>query len=103
MAIVNADLGTGDTDVFTAGAGESAITVIYLCNTSAGAITVQVHAVPNGDTVDDSNKIYHDLEIPAGDTYVIDAERLILENGDKITASASVASEVAATISYKAI
>jgi len=102
MAIVNATLALTNTDVFTA-SQETAVTLVYLCNTSASAITIQFHAVPNGDLVNDSNKIYHDLSIPAGDTYILEQERLILENGDKLTGSASTAAEVSVTVSYKTI
>ena len=102
MALINANLGTTDTDIFTA-VQETALTVVYFCNTGISAITIQVHAVPNGDVVNNSNKIYHDLEIPAGDTYILETERMIFETGDKMTASASAAATVAATVSYKVI
>jgi hypothetical protein len=102
MAIVNTILSTSDTDIHIV-TGETAITVLYMCNTGASEVTVQLHAVPSGDTATDANKLYHDLAIPAGDTYIMESERLILETGDKLTGSASLATDITVTLSYKAI
>ena len=73
--------------VFTATA-DTAVTTIHLCNISSAAdATVNVYLLPSdGSTTvpTENNKLYNELTIQATDTYVIDTEKLILANGDKI-------------------
>ena len=99
MSIAQQTIGTGATTIYTS-SNSSAITAIYLMNDDASAVTVQVHIVSSGDTASASNKIIKDLTIAAADTYIIDTERLILDNGDTIQASASTGSVLHSTISY---
>ena len=84
MAITNFQVGTGTgTEAFAASA-DTAVTAMYITNKSATAGNVDIYVVPSGETVSENFKIYNNLQIPAEDTYVIDSEKLILENGDKI-------------------
>jgi len=84
MAITNFQVGTGTgTEAFAATA-DTAVTAMYITNKSSTAGNVDIYVVPSGDTVGENFKIYNNLQIPAEDTYVIDSEKLILENGDKI-------------------
>ena len=84
MAITNFQVGTGTgTEAFAASA-DTAVTAMYITNKSSTAGNVDIYVVPSGDTVGENFKIYNNLQIPAEDTYVIDSEKLILENGDKI-------------------
>ena len=88
MAITNFQVGTGTgTAAYTASA-DTAVTVIYITNKSATAGNVDIYVVPSGDTVSENFKIYNNLSIPAEDTYVVDTEKLILANGDKIYVAA---------------
>ena len=99
MSITQQTVGTSATTIFTS-TNSSAITAIYLMNDDSSAVTVQVHVVANGDSAGASNKIIKDLVISAGDTYIVDTERLILDNGDTIQASADTGSVLHSTISY---
>ena len=98
MAIANATILNTETTIFTA-SGNNAITVIYFLNTDSSARTIDVHIKPLGEALAAENQIYDAVSIPAGDTFVIDAEKLILEDTDEITALASVTSVVVCTIS----
>jgi len=73
--------------VFTATA-DTAVTTIHLCNISSAAdASVNIYLLPSdGSTTvpTENNKLYNQLTIQATDTYVIDTEKLILANGDKI-------------------
>ena len=75
------------TALFTATA-DTAVTTIHLCNISSAAdATLNVYLLPSdGSTTvpTENNKLYNELTIQATDTYVIDTEKLILANGDKI-------------------
>lgn len=105
MAIRNVRLSdTSPTTVFTA-VGQQAVTVIYICNTTTNDATVDVYCVDSSDSsaAADSNKIYSQLSITGHDTYVIDLEKLILDNGDLIEVRANTADAVTVTISTIAI
>jgi len=96
LALTAADPGN---DIFVA-AAMSAITLIYLCNTSGSAVTVTLHVKDaTGTATADGNMIYDAIDIPANDTFVIDMERLILDTDNVIVAFASSAAAVTATIS----
>lgn len=86
---------------------DTAVTVIYLCNVSstdtADDAVADVYVVPSYDgstAPTDDQKIYHTLKVRGSDTYVIDTEKLILENGDAIfIATPDSAGNLKATIS----
>lgn len=105
MAITNTRLATtASTPVFTA-VGQQAITVLYICNTSAGDARVNVFCIDSSDSSGPSNEntIYSQLEVTANDTYVISTEKLILDNGDFIEIEANVADAVTVTVSSIAV
>ena len=84
MAITNYQVGTSySTAAYTATA-ETAVTVIYITNKTDGDGTVDIYVVPNGGSVGEPFKIYTELTIKARDTYILDTEKMILENGARI-------------------
>lgn len=83
--------------------GTTAITAIYLCNYSGSTVTVSVYVVPAAGTAGNTNIIYKDLAIAAADTYVIDNERIILDNNETIQVSADAGSSVNVVTSYLAL
>jgi hypothetical protein len=99
MAIAQQTVGNTATTLYTS-SGVTATTAIYFMNDDVSSVTIQIHVVKDGDVASTSNKIVKDLSITAADTYVIDTERLILEDGDSIQASASTDAVVHATLSY---
>lgn len=98
MAIANATILNTETTLFTS-SGNNAVTCIYFLNTDSATRTLDVHIKPLGEALAAENQIYDAVDIPAGDTFIIDLEKLILEDTDEITALASVTSVVVATIS----
>lgn len=99
MAIANTVLSTLDGNIFVS-SGNSAITAIYLCNSAgAGTVTINLYAVPSGGTLGVTTQIYQNLSLTQGDTYVIDSEKLILENGDYLAGNCSANTSVVATVS----
>ena len=98
--ITNFSVGTSTATAAYTAAGDVAVTVIYICNTSATDGDVDVYLVPNGQSVGSQHLIYKNLIIRSNDTYIIDSEKLILGNGDKIyIAAPDSAGEFNATIS----
>jgi hypothetical protein len=83
-----------------------AITCMQICNITnlpafEGAVTinVNVYAVPNGQTASQSTLIYCLVPITAGDTFIVDTERLVLGDGDSIWAECDTADAAIMTVS----
>lgn len=100
MAIQSTTLTTIPESVYTS-TNESAITVMYFCNTANVAVDFSLYAAPSGtSTIDSSIQLYKDIQITANDTYLLDTEKLILSNGDALYASASANTSIVTTVSY---
>ena len=97
-------LDTNPTQVFLA-AGQQAITVIYICNTTGGTVSVNVNVINDDDYTGSGidNRIYSDLQINGNDTYVISTEKLILDDGNEIEITADTSDAVTVTVSSFAI
>ena len=101
MAITNSLITTGDAANVYISSGSSAITAIYVCNVNGTAQTFDLYAVQSGTALTTvSNRIYSSVEVQAGDTYVIDTEKMIFSSGDMLRANASASNSFAVTISY---
>jgi len=105
MALNNTRVSTTTATTVFQASGQTAITVMYFCNHSAGPVNINVYAVNNDDSTAGSldNIIFSQLEITAGDTYIVSTEKLILDNGDEIEVEADVADAVTVTVSSIAI
>lgn len=100
MAITNSVLTTSAANVYVS-SGNSVISTMYFCNTDTSARTINVFLLSSGNvTANIARQIYSEVQIAANDTFVVDAEKLVLANGDMIQANASVNSVVTATINY---
>jgi len=124
MAIINAQLTTTALEILDptganaasySGAvpqGKSyAITNILVCNTSStNAASFDMHLVPfdTGGFNDNVTLVVNALELPPGETFTFDSEKIVLEGGDKIVFFATPNSgfpsagdtTLAATVSY---
>ena len=101
MAITNSLLTTGSAANVYVSSGSSAITAMYLCNIDTTARTFDIYVCPSGNTLTPaSTRIYSGVQIQAGDTYVVDSEKLILSSGDMIKANTSGSSAIAMTVSF---
>lgn len=91
---------TNPNNVFTA-VGQQAITVMYICNTTVSNVSVNVNCINSDDSSSSGpdNRIYSELVITANDTYVIDTEKLILDNDDEIEVQANVGDAITVTVS----
>ena len=82
MAIAQAQIGTSIGDIHTS-TNNSATTVIFLVILQV-SMQLFAYAVASGGTAGATNQIIKDLTIAGGDTYIMNAEKLVLSNGDKI-------------------
>ena len=105
MAITQREAPTTITalDHVFAATADTAVTSIHFCNLTAENAVIDVYVLPNdGSTTapTENNKIYNSLTIQGKDTYVIDTEKMILTNGDKIyVQNADSTGQVIATVS----
>ena len=125
MAITNSFIDATLTTLYTS-SGVNAITSMIFCNyadtdniSGAGSVLtdadtfLDLHIVPNGGSANDQNKILqiyfyflhilHQLKIPGGETFIMDSERLVLENGDTVVAQSTSPATISATISTVAV
>jgi len=103
MAITNEYIDATITTVYTS-TDTTAITSMIFCNYASATLTdadtyLDLHIVPSGDTYNEKNKILHQLKIPAGETFIMDSERLVLDNGDTIQAQTTSPATVSVTVS----
>lgn len=100
MAITNTQLtNTSVLRVFQA-VNQTALTTVVFCNVSATTNTmVNVFAVPYGSAINASTQIMNLLPLAAGDTFVLDTERFILETNDSIWAQSTASNCVTVTVS----
>jgi hypothetical protein len=103
MAISNSvliDSGQAAANIYTcASTNGDAITTMYFCNRGASATTFNLYVVPGSFIANSNNIVYTNKIITAGDTYIIDWEKLVLNTGDTIRANANVGNAIVATIS----
>lgn len=69
---------------------------------SAGATTLTMHVVNNGGTgsISNTNMVVNALPITAGESFVMDTEKFVLEAGDSIVLLSTTPNNLAATLSY---
>ena len=86
-----------------AATADTAVTSIHLCNITNEDAVVDIYLLPDdGSTTvpTENNKLYNSLTIQATDSYIIDTEKMILSNGDKIyVQNADSSGQVIVTVS----
>jgi hypothetical protein len=76
-----------------------AVTTMYFCNRTASTTAFNIYVVPAGFIANSNNTVYFNKTLAAGDTYVVDWEKLVLENGASIRGNANVGNAIVATVS----
>ena len=112
MAITNAQLTLTTLNILTVPADKSyAITNILVCNNGTSAASFDIHLIPQGSSLsNDITRVINNLELPPGETFTFDNEKIVLDVGDKISFVAEPQSTepfavagntcLAATVSY---
>lgn len=103
MAISTVSVTTVGNTVYTS-SGNTAVTWLSLNNWGPANVTANVYAVPSGNTAGTSNQIFYSLLLQSGDTYQIYVgnEKLLLNNGDFVSADAT-SNTVTAVTSYTSV
>lgn len=102
MALNNTAVLSSATDIYTS-VGETCVVSAFFCNYSASPVTVSIFAVPSGGSATDDTVILKNISINASDTYILNTERMILDDGDKIVAVANTAGAVTAIVSSTSV
>tara|TARA_B100001057_G_scaffold191463_1_gene192418 strand:+ start:13786 stop:14142 length:357 start_codon:yes stop_codon:yes gene_type:complete len=99
MAITTNQLTLTQKDVLTVPASLTyAVTNVLVCNTyspSGGSASTRnanftMHIIPSGSALNNNiTCVVKELNLPAGETFTFDSERIVLSAGDKITFTAS--------------
>jgi hypothetical protein len=98
----------GDTLVYQS-SGTNAVTTIIICNTgtpdlndetvNSSLLTLNLTSEEPNDQSNDANTIIKNLIIPAGETVFLSEERIVLDNGNQIRATASEENLLSITVS----
>jgi hypothetical protein len=103
MSISNTVLTTATANVlYGTSVNNYAVTTLYIHNSSASTAYANIMLVQSGGAAGNA-KIYGNKSIAAGDTLIMDAEKLILAQGDGIHANCYPTSVGIMTISYVGI
>jgi hypothetical protein len=103
MAIQNANLTTTTSEIYTSTGSTAAMTFYFANYTLSSNVTFSLWAVPDGDTPSNLSVLYSNVVVQAGDTYVMDRERLFLENGDKLFGYANANNTISCTLTYTSV
>jgi len=100
MAITSKALDTTAGNIFVStSTNGDAVTTIYFCNRDSSTRTFNLYLVPAGGSANVNNIAYSNKTVTAGDTYIIDWEKLVLSTGDMIQATSNVANAIVASVS----
>lgn len=98
--ITNTQVASTTTSRLFLASGQTAVTTVIFCNVTTNTnVTIDGYCVPNGSNANSSTQIMKALPLTAGETFSLDSERLILENGDALYAQASVGACITVTVS----
>jgi hypothetical protein len=86
MALQSTLLSNVAANIFTSN-GSSVVTAMYICNTGNSSVHFNIFAVPSGMMPAANTAIYYRVPLTSYDTYVIDTEKLMFENGDQLYAN----------------
>jgi hypothetical protein len=114
MAINNILVSPTDYTLITVPANSSyAVTTVMICNTYTanpadpleGSVTFDLHIVPVGQALQPKNRVVSKFVLPAGETFTINSERIVLSAGDYVVVNCDYPGTpdpyyVSATISY---
>jgi hypothetical protein len=99
MSVQNTALTTTAQAVYTS-TGNTVVSTMHIPNYTGTPITCNVWVVASGGTPSFTNIIYGNLTITAYNTLVVDREKFVLANGDKLYANVSAASSASVTVTY---
>lgn len=100
--ITTANVTTTVSNIYTS-SGNTVMSVAYFCNYSTSPAQITVHLVPSGSSANVLNRIYSNVSITAGDTLVVETEKIIFGNNDTLQANASANNAINATVSYTGV
>jgi len=109
MALANLSLTSSASTLLLVPADKTyVITTVIFTNTAnadpaddtAGETTLTAHLVESGGSLGSSNMIINALPISAGETFVMDTEKLVLEAGDSMQVLSGSPNNLVATLSY---
>lgn len=94
MAFTSTFLSNIPQSIFTS-TGNNAITTMYFCNTGNVLAHFNVYAVPFTGNAEANTAIYFRVPLTIHDTYVMDTEKLVLEDGDSLWANVELVADMA--------
>ena len=83
-------LSASNSTIYTVPAGTTTVVkIIWICNTTANDVTIELWNVPNGGSAADGNKLMGGVTIPAGDFIQVSTYLPMETAGDTLQAKGS--------------
>lgn len=96
--------GNSNTTVVAASSSTRTIDAAWVCNATAGAVTLSVHLVPSGDSVADDVALYDAVSVAAGATVQLAAlVNQCIPRAATLSMVASAAASLTVTISGRTV
>ena len=101
MAINSTLITTSGNDIFLCPTGEEhAVTCMMFCNYSTQDVNLEVWMLgPLPEAVSNKALVIHELNIPAGETFTFDTEKIILASEERVHAMTDANSRLTVTVS----
>ena len=88
-----------------------AITSILVCNNATpnsgheedGISGFDLYIIKRGEARGTRNQVINSLQLPAGETFTLDSEKIVLESGDKIDILGGSPTVLSATVSWMTV
>lgn len=101
MALISTALTLATSNIYVS-TGNTVVSTMYFCNYNSSAANLNVWLQSAGSTFSPTaNLVYRSIQIASADTFVIDREKLVLANGDRIIANSG--GLISATVNYVGI
>ena len=101
MSITSSNVTTTASNIYVATGGTHAAMTFYFANyTNSANAVFSLYAVKSGYSANTFNVLYTNVLVQAGDTYVMDSERLFLDDNDSLVARANANNRIACTLTY---
>lgn len=100
MTIENVLLTTSETTILTGTANGLANVCLWFCNTSAANVTITVYIRKPSQSAGDINTVIKELSLVSKDTFLLNLEKMLMQENAILSAVASTTGVVSVSASY---
>ncbi len=103
MSLQSTLLTTSAANVYVSSGQTAAMTFYFSNYSTTQSATFSLWAVKSGESAGNVNVLYSNVLVQAGDTYLADTERIILDTNDALVARTNANSTMSVTLTYTSV